>query len=94
VAHACNPSCSGGRNQEDQNSKRAWANYYYYNNNYYNYYYYLRNPILKNPNKKRAGGVYQGVGPEFKPQSHQKKKKKKKRKSQAIKRWQMTKFRK
>jgi hypothetical protein len=32
---------------------------------------------LKNPSqKKRAGGVAQGVDPEFKPQYHKKKKKK------------------
>jgi hypothetical protein len=30
----------------------------------------------KNPSQKRAGGVVQGVGPEFKPQYHKKKKKK------------------
>jgi hypothetical protein len=35
----------------------------------------LRGPILKNPSQKRAGGVAQGVGPEFKPQYCQKKKK-------------------
>jgi hypothetical protein len=26
VAHACNPSYSGGRDQEDCSSKPAWAN--------------------------------------------------------------------
>jgi hypothetical protein len=26
VAHACNPSDSGGRDQEDHGSKPAWAN--------------------------------------------------------------------
>jgi hypothetical protein len=26
VAHAYNPSCSGGRDQEDLGSKPAWAN--------------------------------------------------------------------
>jgi hypothetical protein len=26
VAHACNPSYSGGRNQEDHGFKLAWAN--------------------------------------------------------------------
>jgi hypothetical protein len=31
----------------------------------------------KTPSQKRAGGVAQGVGPEFKPQYHKKKKKKK-----------------
>jgi hypothetical protein len=30
-------------------------------------------PILKNPSYKRAGGVAQGVGPEFKPQHREKK---------------------
>jgi hypothetical protein len=30
----------------------------------------------KNPSQKRAGGVAQGVGPEFKPQYHKKKKRK------------------
>jgi hypothetical protein len=33
---------------------------------------------LKIPNTKRAGGVSQGVGPEFKPYNCKKKKKKKK----------------
>jgi hypothetical protein len=28
----------------------------------------------KNPSQKRAGGVAQGVGPDFKPQYHKKKK--------------------
>jgi hypothetical protein len=27
-----------------------------------------RDPVLKNPSQKRAGGVAQGEGPEFKPQ--------------------------
>jgi hypothetical protein len=34
-----------------------------------------RDPILKNPSRKRAGRVAQGVGPEFKPQLGKKKKK-------------------
>jgi hypothetical protein len=56
VAHACNPSYSTGRDQQDQGSKPTQANS-------------LRDPILKNPiTKKRAGGVAQGIGPEFKPQ--------------------------
>jgi hypothetical protein len=33
---------------------------------------YSRAPILKNPSQKRAGGVAQGAGPEFKLQYHQK----------------------
>jgi hypothetical protein len=54
VTHACNPSYSGGRDQEDCDLKPAPAKS-------------LRDPILKIPNTKRAGGVAQGVGPEFKP---------------------------
>jgi hypothetical protein len=56
VAHACNPSYSGGKDQEDRGTKPARENS-------------LRDPILKNPSeKKKAGGVTQGVGPEFKTQ--------------------------
>jgi hypothetical protein len=51
----CNPSYSGGRDQQDPGSKTSQANS-------------SRDPILKNPSQKRAGGVAQGVGPEFKPQ--------------------------
>jgi hypothetical protein len=53
VVHACNPSYSGGRDQEDCSLKSARANS-------------SRDPILKKPFTKRAGGVAQGVGPEFK----------------------------
>jgi hypothetical protein len=60
MAHTCNPSYSGGRDQEDRGLKPAHANS-------------SRDPILKKPSQKRAGGVVQGVGPEFKPQYHQKK---------------------
>jgi hypothetical protein len=60
--HYCNPSYSGGRDQEDCSLKPDWANS-------------SSDLILKNPFTKRAGGVAQGVGPEFKLQ-HQKKKKK------------------
>jgi hypothetical protein len=59
VAHTCNPSYSGGRDQEDQGAKPAWAN-----------------SSRKNPAQKRAGGVAQDVGPEFKPQHHKTKNKK------------------
>jgi hypothetical protein len=59
VTPACNPSHSGGRDQEDQGFKSAWANS-------------LWDPISKNPSPKRAGGVAQGVEPEFKPQYHKK----------------------
>jgi hypothetical protein len=55
VAHACNPSYSGGRDQEDCSSKPAQANS-------------SRDPVSKNPSQKRAGGVAQGEGPVFKPQ--------------------------
>jgi hypothetical protein len=53
VAHACNPSYSGGRNQEDRGSKPAQANGW-------------QDPISKNPSQKSTGRVVQGVGPEFK----------------------------
>jgi hypothetical protein len=32
----------------------------------------LQDPISKNLSQKRAGGVAQGEGPEFKPQYHKK----------------------
>jgi hypothetical protein len=55
MALTYNPSYSGGKDQEDRGSKPAWANS-------------SRDPILKKPfTKKRAGGVTQGEGPEFKP---------------------------
>jgi hypothetical protein len=59
VAHSYNPSYSGGRDQEDRSSKPAWANS-------------SRTLSRKNPSQKRASGVAQGVGPESKPQYHQK----------------------
>jgi hypothetical protein len=37
----------------------------------------VRPCLEKNPSQKRAGGVAQSVGLEFKPQYHKKKKKKK-----------------
>jgi hypothetical protein len=50
--HASNPSYSElGRDQKDCVLKPAWAN----------------TLSRKNPSQKRAGGVTQGVGPEFKP---------------------------
>jgi hypothetical protein len=55
MAHTYNPSYSGGRNQEDHSSKSPQANS-------------LQDPISKKyPPQKRAGGVAQGEGPEFKP---------------------------
>jgi hypothetical protein len=69
VAHAGNPSYSAARDQEDCGLKPTQANG-------------TCRPYLEKPHdkKKRAGGVAQGVGPEFKPQYHKKKKKKKERK--------------
>jgi hypothetical protein len=62
VAHASNPSYSGGRDQEDCGSKPVRANS-------------SRDPILKIPITKRAGGETQGEGPEFKSQYCKKKEK-------------------
>jgi hypothetical protein len=61
VAHTCNPSYTGGRDQEDQDSKPVHAKI-------------SQDLISKNPSKEMAGGVAQGVGPEFKPQYSIKKK--------------------
>jgi hypothetical protein len=54
MAHTYNPSYSGGRYQEDCGSKPLGK----------------ARPDLKKkaPITKRAGGVAQGEGPEFKPQ--------------------------
>jgi hypothetical protein len=52
MAHAWNPNYSGGRDQEDCGSKPAQANS-------------SLDPITK---KEGAGGMAQGVGPEFKSQ--------------------------
>jgi hypothetical protein len=57
VAHACNPSYSGGRDHEDPASL---ANS-------------LWDPILKKPITKKGCGVAQSVGPELKPQQKKKK---------------------
>jgi hypothetical protein len=56
-SHICNPSYSGDRDQKDHSLRPAWANS-------------SRDPILKKTSQKRAGGVAQGVGSEFKPQYH------------------------
>jgi hypothetical protein len=58
VAHACNPSYSGGRDQEDGSSKLARQ--------------IVQKALLENT--KRAGRVAQGEGPEFKSQYRKKKK--------------------
>jgi hypothetical protein len=62
VAHTCNPSYSGGTDQEDQGSKPAWAIV-------------LRPYLEKTHHKKRAQGVGHEL---FKPQNHKKIKRKKK----------------
>jgi hypothetical protein len=63
MAHACNPSYSGGRDQENCGSKPAGKNS-------------LQDASSKKKksHKNRAGGMVQGVGPEFKPQYRKKKK--------------------
>jgi hypothetical protein len=56
VAHACNPSYSGDKDQEDCGSKAAQGNS-------------SQDPILiKTYHKSRVGGVAKDEGPEFKPQ--------------------------
>jgi hypothetical protein len=57
VAHSCNPSYSGGRDQEDRGSKPVQANS-------------SQDPISKTPSQNRSGGVPQGEDPEFKAQYH------------------------
>jgi hypothetical protein len=58
VTHACNPSYSRGRDQEDHSSKTAQANSLC---------------ILKYPTQNSTDGVAQGVDPEFKPRYCKKK---------------------
>jgi hypothetical protein len=66
VAHSCNPSFSGDRDQEDHGSKPAQANS-------------SQDPILTKKKKKksqrRAGEVAEGTGPQFKLQYCKRKKK-------------------
>jgi hypothetical protein len=61
VAHPCNPSHSGGGDQEDLSSKPTQKT--------------VRKTLSekKNPPQERAGGENQGVGSEFKLQYHKKK---------------------
>jgi hypothetical protein len=59
VTHACNPSYSGGRDQEDHSLKPAPGKQFVRS--------YLKKPF-HTPPKNRAGGVAQDEGPEFKPQ--------------------------
>jgi hypothetical protein len=65
VAHACNPSYSGGRDPgiavQSQPMQTVWETL----------------SQKKNKSQKSAGVVAQGDGPEFKPQYSKKKKKKK-----------------
>jgi hypothetical protein len=65
VAQACNPSYSGGRDHEDYGLKPAQANSS------------VRPYLKKTLHKNRAGGLTQGIGPEFKPYYLKKKKKSK-----------------
>jgi hypothetical protein len=59
VAHTCNPTYSGGRDHDDLSSKPSRQ---------------IVPETLsqKNHSQKRAGGVAQGVDPEFKSQYHKK----------------------
>jgi hypothetical protein len=61
VAQACNPSYSRDKDQEDSGSKPPGQRVH-------------KTLSWKNPSQKRAGGVAQGVGPEFKPSTQKKKK--------------------
>jgi hypothetical protein len=63
MAHACNPSYSGGRDQDHSWSQPRQI---------------VQETLSrKNPTEKRVSGVAQDVGPEFRPQYYKKKKKKK-----------------
>jgi hypothetical protein len=62
VAHACNPSYSGGRDQQDCSLKPAQAKLH-------------KTLTQKTLHKNRAGGMAQGEGPRFKPQYHKKRNK-------------------
>jgi hypothetical protein len=64
VAYTCNPSYSGGRDQEDRGSKSSRAN----NSQ--------DSTLKKTYHKKGLVEWAQGVGPEFKPKYCKKKKKK------------------
>jgi hypothetical protein len=56
VTSTCNPSYSGGRDQDDSGLKPAWANSS------------ARPYLEKTPSQERAGGVTQGIDPDFKSQ--------------------------
>jgi hypothetical protein len=68
VAHTCNPSYLGGTDQEAPGSKPALGKQF-------------ERTYLENTQPKRAGGVAQGIGPEFKVWYCKKKKKRKRKKS-------------
>jgi hypothetical protein len=51
VAHSCNPSYSGGRDQEDHDSNSAWTKSSW------------DHILRKEPSQKRAHGLAQDVGP-------------------------------
>jgi hypothetical protein len=57
VAHTCNPSYSGSREQEDPGSKPVWAN------SSRDFFLKKKKPFT-HPHTKRAGGVTQGVRPD------------------------------
>jgi hypothetical protein len=61
VTYACNPSYSGGRDQEDEGLKPALANS-------------LRTLSQKNPSQKMVGAVAQGVALSSSPSTTKKKK--------------------
>jgi hypothetical protein len=70
VAHTCNPSYSGGRDQEDHGSKPAWANS-------------SQDPILKNPITKKEWWNGLRCRPQIQapiPQQQQQKKQKERKK--------------
>jgi hypothetical protein len=64
VTHAYNPSYTGGKDQGDLGSKPAWQPGQLV----------CETLSRKNTPQKRAGGVAEDVGPEFKPQYWKKKK--------------------
>jgi hypothetical protein len=65
VAYACNPSYSGGRDQEDGGLKPVQAVCETLSQKNLSHTHTHTHTHIK---KKRAGGVVQGVSPEFKPQ--------------------------
>jgi hypothetical protein len=76
VAHACNPSYSGGRDQGDRGLKPAWAKSSWdpISKNASLGKEFMRPYLQKTLHKKGLTGVAQGRGLEFRPQYHKKKK--------------------